>query len=108
MATGVRARAERPALITSARFSKTLDADARTRRYLISMAVRVACFLGGCFTPFPWSWVLFAGAAVIPPVAVLLANAIDQRTVPGPAPLAAEGERAALPPATVIPGSVEE
>lgn len=108
MPTGVRARASRPALITSARFSKTLDADARTTRYLISMAVRVVCFLGGCFTPYPWSWILFAGAAVIPPVAVLLANAIDQRTDPGPPGEETPADRRALPAAAVIQGIVED
>lgn len=66
-------------LITNARQPKSLDAEQRNKRYLISMAVRVACFLGGVAAPTPWNWVLFAGAAVIPPIAVMLANAVDLR-----------------------------
>lgn len=107
MATPTRTRAGRPPLITSARFSKSLDADQRNRRYVASMLVRIACFVGGVISPSPWNWVLFVGAAVIPPIAVLLANAIDQRTLP----LAAEPDgagRPALPGGGVIPGSVEE
>lgn len=57
----------RPVLITSARRAKSLDADERNRRYLLTMAVRVACFIGGVLSPSPWNWVLFVGAAVIPP-----------------------------------------
>ena len=58
-------------LITNARQPKSLDAEQRNKRYLISMAVRVACFLGGVLSPTPWNWVLFAGAAVIPPIGIL-------------------------------------
>lgn len=99
----------RPALITSARPAKSLDVEARNRRYLLTMAVRVACFLGGVLSPAPWNWVLFVGAAVIPPIAVALANAVDLRRGPdaddeddgqtGPRELTAGG---------VVPGSVED
>lgn len=97
----------RPALITSARPAHSLDANARNKRYLWTMAVRVACFLGGVLSPTPWNWVLFVGAAVIPPVAVALANAVDLRRTPEVAedPSAALKE---LPPETVVPGSVED
>lgn len=109
MAAGAGVRAGRPALITNARFSKTLDTDQRNQRYLISMAVRLACFLAGCATPSPWNWVLFGGAAIIPPIAVLLANAIDQRgQAELPPETDPESERPALPGSTVVPGSVED
>ncbi len=97
----------RPALITSARPAHSLDANARNKRYLWTMAVRVACFLGGVLSPTPWNWVLFVGAAVIPPIAVALANAVDLRRTPEVAedPSAALKE---LPPETVVPGTVED
>ena len=69
----------RPVLITNARRAKSLDANQRNKRYLLTMAVRVVCFLGGVAAPTPWNWVLFIGAAVIPPMAVMLANAVDLR-----------------------------
>ena len=76
---GNRATQQARSFITNARQPKSLDAEQRNKRYLISMAVRVACFLGGVAAPTPWNWVLFAGAAVIPPIAVMLANAVDLR-----------------------------
>ncbi|MFT3969166.1 MAG: DUF3099 domain-containing protein [Micropruina sp.] len=97
----------RPALITSARPARSLDASQRNKRYLWTMAVRVACFLGGVLSPTPWNWVLFVGAAVIPPIAVALANAVDLRRIPeetdeGPVDLKE------LSPQTVVPGSVAD
>jgi hypothetical protein len=104
-----RTKNPRPALITSARVPKSLDADQRNKRYLISMLVRVMCFLGGCFTPSPWNWVLFAGAAIIPPVAVMLANAVDLRSHGQAGPLSEPlvGVRQ-LPSGDVLAGSVED
>lgn len=98
---------DRPTVITSARRARSLDTDARNQRYLWTMAVRVACFLGGVMAPHPWNWVLFIGAAVIPPMAVMLANAVDLRRDPEvsadePAP------RPALTAGGVVPGSVED
>jgi hypothetical protein len=78
------ASANKPVLITSARFGKTLDNAARRRRYLWTMAVRVVCFLSATVTPLPWNLLLLLAAAVLPTVAVMLANAVDQRTVPEP------------------------
>lgn len=97
----------RPVLITSARRAKSLDADERNRRYLLTMAVRVACFVGGVLSPSPWNWVLFVGAAVIPPIAVVLANAVDRRqtVVAKDADVA---DRPELGTGTVITGSVED
>ena len=97
----------RPVLITSARRAKSLDTDQRNKRYLLTMGVRVACFLGGVVSPHPWNWVLFIGAAVIPPIAVMLANAVDLRRPVEPAE-SERVDRAALNPGSVVPGSVED
>ncbi|MBK8459774.1 MAG: DUF3099 domain-containing protein [Micropruina sp.] len=88
---------------------KSLDAVERNKRYAISMVIRVFCFLGGCFTPSPWNWVLFAGAALIPAVAVVLANLVDLRAQPNPTPstepLVGVKE---LPGGDVLVGTVED
>lgn len=97
----------RPALITSARPARSLDANERNKRYLWTMAVRVACFLGGVLSPTPWNWVLFVGAAIIPPIAVALANAVDLRRTPDVTD-DAQAELKELAPETVVPGSVED
>lgn len=99
------ASANKPVLITSARFGRTLDNAARRRRYLWTMAVRVVCFLSATVTPLPWNLLLLLAAAVLPTIAVMLANAIDQRTVGEP-----ETEppaRPELPGSDVVKGVVE-
>jgi hypothetical protein len=100
------ASTRKPALITSARIGKTLDTDARRVRYLWTMAVRVLCFLAATLTPLPWNLLLLVAAAVLPTIAVMLANAIDQRRLPEPEP--AEAELPALPAGETIGGEVEE
>ncbi|MFT4293950.1 MAG: DUF3099 domain-containing protein [Micropruina sp.] len=97
----------RPVLITSARRAKSLDADQRNKRYLMTMAVRVACFLGGVMAPTPWNWVLFIGAAVIPPMAVMLANAVDLRREPESTDDDTVDHKE-LTSGGVVPGSVED
>lgn len=100
------ASTRKPALITSARIGKTLDTDARRVRYLWTMALRVACFLAATMTPLPWNLVLLVAAAILPTIAVMLANAIDQRRLPDPEP---DGPgRPALPAGETIGGEVEE
>lgn len=94
-------------MITTARFSRSLDTDARRTRYLWTMAARVACFLAACFTPLPWNLLLLLGAAVLPAIAVMLANAIDLRVNP-PQPPATTAERPALTSPDTLPGSVED
>lgn len=98
----------RPVLITNARRAKSLDANERNKRYLVTMAVRVACFLGGVASPAPWNWVLFIGAAVIPPMAVMLANAVDLRRNSDASDDEAPTDHKALPPGAIVPGSVED
>lgn len=68
------------------------------------MAARVAFFLvGGCFLPAPWNWVMFILAAVLPGIAVILANAIDNRSEASVTD-AAQTDRPALEPASSCPG----
>jgi hypothetical protein len=69
----------KPPLITTARRGRTLDTHDRQVRYLWTMALRVACFLAATLTPLPWNLLLLLAAAVLPTIAVMLANAIDQR-----------------------------
>jgi hypothetical protein len=61
--------------ITSARPGVRDDVDSRTRRYLISMSIRTACFIGAVLVGDGWlRWVLIAGALVLPYISVVLAN----------------------------------
>lgn len=66
--------------ITTAAESPAAEQAGRQRRYLMAMAVRTACFLGAVFVGPGWlRWVLFAGAVVLPYVAVVMANAVRTR-----------------------------
>lgn len=60
--------------ITGARRSLTEDIKARQQRYLFSMAVRTACFVGAIFASGWLRGALFVGALVLPYVAVVIAN----------------------------------
>ncbi len=101
-----REREGRTEVITTARFSRTLDNNARRTRYLWTMATRVACFLAGTVTPMPWNLLLFLAAAVLPALAVMLANAIDLRA-PSPAnPATPAPDRPELTNPETVPGQV--
>ena len=103
-----RQREAQAAVITSARFSRTLDNNARRTRYLWTMATRVACFIAGCVTPWPWNLALFIAAAVLPGLAVLLANAIDRRAQPTATPPSVASAHPELPGPDTLPGQVVE
>lgn len=104
--TARRDRGGRAALITSARFSKSLDADQRRTRYLWTMAARVVCFLAATVTPLPWNLLLLLAAAVLPTLAVMLANAIDLRGAAAPVTPPPGEPRPQLPSAETLPGVV--
>lgn len=70
-------------LITSAPDSPDRDLNRRQTRYLAMMSLRVICFVSAVFLPGVWRWVAVAGAAVLPWIAVVVANAIDLRTKQG-------------------------
>ncbi len=90
------------ASITSAAPSLTEDLDHRTRRYLLQMGIRVACFLGAVAVDHWTRWLLLAGAVVLPYIAVVGANPVGVRRAVGPAaaddPAVGAAPRA-LPPA---------
>lgn len=80
--------------ITSAADSLSDDQNRRVKRYLLQMAIRMACFIGAVFVDGVLMWILLAGAVVLPYVAVVGANAgrerrevdldpIDYRQLPG-------------------------
>ncbi|CAI9399077.1 MULTISPECIES: DUF3099 domain-containing protein [Aestuariimicrobium] len=60
--------------VTDAQPGRSVDRHKRQRNYLISMSIRVLCFLGLVVTPGPWRWAFAVGAAIIPAFAVMLAN----------------------------------
>lgn len=96
-------------LITNAGTSRSLDVDARTKRYLYTMAVRTACFIAFLVVPGWWKVVCLAGAALLPAMAVLLANASDHRPPPvAPKDDARKDGPIALPGSAVIEGTIEE
>lgn len=94
-------------LITRASRGRTLDLEERQKRYAITMGIRTACFVLFLFVPGYWKVVALAGAALLPIIAVVLANASERRPPPE-ADSEEASDRPALPPSEVIPGSVDE
>lgn len=62
-------------LVTSAQEALSQEQSRRTRRYLISMSIRTACFVAVIFTRGWLQWACIAGAVVLPYLAVVAANA---------------------------------
>ena len=69
------------ALITDARTPASEEMHSRVVRYTFTMAFRTACFLAMYFVHGPMRWVLFAGALVLPYIAVIMANQANQRSI---------------------------
>ena len=67
-------------LITDARSPASVEHDSRVRRYAFTMGFRTACFISMIFVDGPLRWVLFAGAVILPYVAVIVANQANQRS----------------------------
>jgi hypothetical protein len=66
--------------ITTVAPSRDVDTSARQRRYLASMGVRTACFIGAVAVGGGWlRWVLLGAAVLLPYVAVVAANAVAGR-----------------------------
>jgi hypothetical protein len=74
------AGSQSPVRITEVQASRAEDIRARQRRYLWSMLVRTICFVGAVAVGPGWlRWTLVAGAIFLPYVAVIMANAADNR-----------------------------
>jgi hypothetical protein len=69
-------------LITDARSPASAEHDSRVKRYALTMGFRTACFVAMVFVDGPLRWVLFAGAVLLPYVAVIVANQANQRSQP--------------------------
>jgi hypothetical protein len=80
-----------PVSITDARASKSAEIRHRQNRYLFSMGIRTACFVGAVVTTGVLRWVLVAAAFVLPYVAVVMANASERRRFATPASFQADG-----------------
>ena len=65
-------------LITDARMATSEEMSSRIRRYTITMAFRAACFISMIFVSGAFRWVLFACAVVLPFIAVIAANQVNQ------------------------------
>ncbi|NLE96879.1 MAG: DUF3099 domain-containing protein [Propionibacterium sp.] len=94
-------------LITRASRGRTLDLEERQKRYAITMGIRTVCFLLFLVVPGYWKVLALAGAALLPIIAVVLANASDRRLPPEPE-RPDDSTRRALPPTEVIHGSVDD
>lgn len=93
-------------LITRASRGRTLDLEERQKRYAITMGIRTACFLLFLVVPGYWKIVALAGAALLPIIAVVLANSYERR--PPPEVDRRDEAPRALPPTEIIRGSVDE
>jgi hypothetical protein len=65
-------------LITDARMGNSEEMSSRIRQYTITMSIRAACFISMVFVHGAFRWVLFAGAVVLPFIAVIAANQVNQ------------------------------
>jgi hypothetical protein len=73
--TTARRTAAAPAIrITTARKSVADDQAGRVRGYVISMTIRLICFLLAVVTTGWLRWTFVAGALIIPYIAVVFAN----------------------------------
>ncbi|MFC7494068.1 MULTISPECIES: DUF3099 domain-containing protein [unclassified Nocardioides] len=71
---------DEPVRITTAATSREADIAGRQRRYVVSMAIRTACFIGAVAVgPGVLRWVLVAAALLLPYVAVVMANAVTTK-----------------------------
>jgi hypothetical protein len=65
--------------VTSAPEARTEDQARRLRRYLITMAIRTACFVLLVVIDAWYRWIFAVGAVFLPFIAVVAANAVMPR-----------------------------
>lgn len=89
--------------IASAREARSDDIAGRQTRYIVSMLIRTACFVGAVAADGVLRWVLVAAAVFLPYIAVILANAGVQKDPTPPSTYAAptHGELDTRPPSQV-------
>lgn len=80
--TAAHRRDEAVQSVTTARPGHSDDIDARQRRYLLIMAIRIACIPPAIIVEGWLRWAFIVGAVVLPYVAVVVANAA-RRSEPG-------------------------
>jgi hypothetical protein len=78
-----RRRGATAVVITDAQAASSREMSSRIRRYTITMAFRMACFVSMLFVHGGLRWVLLALAVFLPYVAVIAANQADQRASAG-------------------------
>ncbi len=104
------------ALITDAREASSRELSDRVRRYTVTMAFRMVCFLSMIFVEGWPRWVLLACAVFLPYVAVVAANQSDQRSrtgtvcpgAPEPAPQLPVGGSPVVLTGEVVEGQVQQ
>lgn len=69
--------------VTTASPGHSVDIDARLKRYMVMMTVRVVCFVLAIVVSGWPRWFFIAGAIILPYLAVVVANARDVRNPPG-------------------------
>jgi Flp pilus assembly protein TadB len=79
--------------ITTARKSVADDQASRVRGYVISMTIRIICFLLAVVTTGVLRWLFVAGALVIPYIAVVFANGGREPAPETPETLRGLGDR---------------
>lgn len=81
-----RRKSEEVHSITSASEPYSARVDHHERNYLISMGIRVACFLAFVAVDHPIRWAFAAGAILLPYIAVVIGNSMIRNTGDGPSP----------------------
>ena len=95
--------------ITTARKSVPADQATRVRGYVISMSIRIVCFVLALATTGVLRWIFVTGALIIPYLAVVYANGGREPTQDAPETFVTGADRAlprpALPPDQPTPTS---
>lgn len=78
--------------ITTARPSVSDDQQARVRGYVVSMSIRIVCFLLAVLAHGWLRWTFVVGAVFIPYVAVVFANSGREPTQDPPDTLLGQGD----------------
>lgn len=89
--------------ITTALAPLSEDISGRTRRYLVSMGIRTACFLAAIVTTGWLRYTLLVGAVLLPYLAVVIANAGREPNRSAPVTLLVGPAAISAPTTTSLP-----